>query len=143
MIASSTSQVSPTLRVIGPILSILQVSAMQPVLGTRPWVGRIPVAPQRLEGETIEPHVSVPMANATSPAAVADAEPAMDFERWALIERVETLCSEVGVPRRLSDLGIGAESIPDLVKSSRGSSMSGNPKELSDEELTAILEGIL
>ena len=30
-----------------------------------------------------------------------------------------------------------------LVKSSRGSSMSGNPVELSDEELTKILEELL
>jgi len=30
-----------------------------------------------------------------------------------------------------------------LVVDSRGSSMSGNPRELSDEELTQILEEIL
>jgi len=53
------------------------------------------------------------------------------------------LCDEVSVPRRLADLGIGADKIPALVKSSRGSSMSGNPRQLSDEELTEILEGIL
>jgi hypothetical protein len=29
------------------------------------------------------------------------------------------------------------------VRDSRGSSMSGNPVELSDERLTAILEGLL
>lgn len=61
----------------------------------------------------------------------------------ALIARVESICDEVGVPRRLGDLGIQADKIPALVASSRGSSMSGNPKELSDEELTEILEGIL
>ena len=32
---------------------------------------------------------------------------------------------------------------PEIVKSSRGSSMSGNPRQLSDDELTAILEEIL
>ena len=39
-------------------------------------MGLRPVTRQRLEGETIEPHVSVPMANPTSPAAVAEADPA-------------------------------------------------------------------
>ena len=34
--------------------------------------------PHRVEGEIIDPQVSVPMAKATSPAAVADAEPAED-----------------------------------------------------------------
>ena len=61
----------------------------------------------------------------------------------ALVAHVESICDEVGVPRRLSDLNISADKIPALVASSRGSSMSGNPRELSDEELTEILEGIL
>lgn len=61
----------------------------------------------------------------------------------ALLREVESLCDRVKVPRRLSDLGIGADQIPAIVGSSRGSSMSGNPRELSDEELTRILEQIL
>jgi alcohol dehydrogenase class IV len=60
-----------------------------------------------------------------------------------LIEQVDRLCDRVGVPRRLSDLGVTAEQIPAIVASSRGSSMSGNPRELSDAELTAILEEVL
>jgi alcohol dehydrogenase class IV len=47
------------------------------------------------------------------------------------------------VPRRFSELGVRREQIPALVRDSRGSSMSGNPRELSDEELTAMLEEIL
>jgi alcohol dehydrogenase class IV len=61
----------------------------------------------------------------------------------AFLHAIEQLCDRVGVPRRLSQVGVGADLIPALVKSSRGSSMSGNPRELSDEELTAILEGLL
>lgn len=57
-----------------------------------------------------------------------------------LIREIEKICDRIGVARRLSQLGVRREQIPDLVKSSRGSSMSGNPRELSDEELTAILE---
>ena len=39
--------------------------------------------------------------------------------------------------------GATAGQIPALVRSSRGASMSGNPRDLSDDELTAILEEIL
>ena len=60
-----------------------------------------------------------------------------------LIHEVEALCDKVGVPRRLSEVGVTREQIPAIVASSRGSSMSGNPRELSDKELTAILEDIL
>jgi len=60
-----------------------------------------------------------------------------------MIAKVEALRDEVGAPRRLSDLGVAADKIPDIVRSSRGSSMSGNPRQLSDDELTTILEEIL
>jgi len=60
-----------------------------------------------------------------------------------LLQRIEALCDEVGVPRRLSQVGVESGQIPEIVKSSRGSSMSGNPRELSDEELTRILEDLL
>jgi alcohol dehydrogenase len=59
-----------------------------------------------------------------------------------LIREIENLCERIGIPRRLAQLGVRREQISGLVKSSRGSSMSGNPRELSDEELTAILEEI-
>ncbi len=45
-----------------------------------PKVGRKPVAPQVVEGETILPQVSVPIAKGTKPATVAEAEPAEDPE---------------------------------------------------------------
>ncbi|MCC6126780.1 MAG: iron-containing alcohol dehydrogenase [Pirellulales bacterium] len=68
----------------------------------------------------------------------ARAGEAVDF----FIEKIESLCCRVKTPRRLSQIGVRREQIPDLVKSSRGSSMNGNPRELSDQELTDILEGI-
>lgn len=55
------------------------------------------------------------------------------------IVKIEELCDRVKTPRRLSQIGVSAHQIPELVKSSRGSSMSGNPRELSDDELTSIL----
>jgi hypothetical protein len=57
-------------------LSIDQQSAIAPVRGTRPKLGRKPVAPQRVEGEEIDPSVSVPIAKPTHPAATELAEPA-------------------------------------------------------------------
>src|SRR5207302_8057738 len=76
--ASSTNAQSSTERQIGPSLSMLQERAIAPVRGTNPKVGRRPVVPQRVEGEDMEPSVSEPMAKATQPAAVAEADPAED-----------------------------------------------------------------
>jgi len=60
----------------------------------------------------------------------------------AFIERIDMLCRQVGVPRRLSEVGVAREQIPAIVAASRGSSMSGNPRQLSDKELTIELENI-
>jgi alcohol dehydrogenase class IV len=59
-----------------------------------------------------------------------------------LIREIENIRDRIGIPQKLSQLGVRREQIPALVKSSRGSSMSGNPRELSDDELTDILENI-
>lgn len=67
------------------------------------------------------------------------AEEAVDH----LIASIETLCRRVGVPRKLSDVGVTRQQIPAIVASSRGASMSGNPRELTDEELSDILENLL
>src|SRR3954464_7677760 len=75
-IASKISAQSSALRQIGPSLSIVQESAIAPVRGTRPNVGRNPLSPHTRDGDVIEPLVSEPIENATQPAAVADAGPA-------------------------------------------------------------------
>lgn len=74
--ACSTSAASAMDRVMGPTLSSVQRSVMQPVRGTRPYVGRSPTTPHVAAGEMIDPPVSVPTANPTSPAAAAEAGPA-------------------------------------------------------------------
>ena len=61
---------------MGPILSSENPAAITPVRGTRPKVGRRPTTPQRIEGERMDPPVSVPIANPTSPPPAADPEPA-------------------------------------------------------------------
>lgn len=61
----------------------------------------------------------------------------------ASIRTIEEMGERIGIPRRLCDLGVQADQLPAIVTSSRGNSMSGNPRELSDTELSQILEEIL
>jgi len=55
---------------------VVQDSAIAPVRGTRPKVGRNPEMPHVRAGDVIEPFVSEPIANPTQPDAVAEAGPA-------------------------------------------------------------------
>ena len=59
------------------------------------------------------------------------------------IERIKHLCSELHIPQRLAQIGVRREHIPTLVQASRGNSMSGNPRELANNELAGILESML
>src|SRR5207247_1241002 len=54
---------------------------MTPDRLTRPSVGLIPTMPQQVDGETIEPSVSVPLATAQTFEAPATAAPALDPDR--------------------------------------------------------------
>ena len=58
------------------------------------------------------------------------------------VEHIEGLCAELSIPRRLTELGLRREQLADLVPASRGNSMNGNPRQLNDEELGALLESI-
>jgi len=61
----------------------------------------------------------------------------------ALIEAVEELCCRLGLPGRLSQLGVRPEQIPAIVHDSYGSSMQGNPRDVPEAELTGLLEALL
>ena len=74
-IASSTAAQSSAVRAIGPSLSSVHERAIAPFRETRPYVGRRPVTPQYADGVPIEPDVSDPMANGTSPAPTAAPDP--------------------------------------------------------------------
>ncbi|MDR0609906.1 MAG: iron-containing alcohol dehydrogenase [Planctomycetaceae bacterium] len=65
-----------------------------------------------------------------------------DIATEKLISNVEEICRLLGVPQRLSDLGINSSMIPDLARDSKGTSMSGNPRELSDQEIEEVLRSI-
>ena len=59
------------------------------------------------------------------------------------IHTVDQLCARLAIPRRLSDLGVTAAEVPQLALGSRGNSMNGNPRDLSNDEIVRILEDML
>ena len=66
------------MRVIGPALSLVCEMGMMPLRLHRPTVGFIPTMPLALEGQTIDPLVSVPMVNVARLAAAATAGPELE-----------------------------------------------------------------
>jgi alcohol dehydrogenase class IV len=59
------------------------------------------------------------------------------------VERIERLCVESGVPRRLSELGVTADQVDWLANHSGGASMRGNPVQLATEQLRLLLAAML
>lgn len=57
-----------------------------------------------------------------------------------VIDTVQELADEIGIPRKLRDLGVEPAQLPKLVRGSAGNSMNGNPRTIDDAELTTILE---
>src|SRR3954462_12730927 len=78
LISSRIVAQSSAERAIGPSLSIVNDSAIAPVRGTRPYVGRRPLTVQNAAGTVIDPHVSDPIAKPTSPSPPAAPEPLLD-----------------------------------------------------------------
>jgi len=66
---------SLTVRAIGPAVSWVWEMGMTRLRLTRPTVGLIPTTPFALEGQTMDPLVSVPMAAAQRFALAAAPEP--------------------------------------------------------------------
>lgn len=60
-----------------------------------------------------------------------------------LMGRLAEIAAAVGIPSRLSELGVRAEQIPLLVAGSRGNSRDANPGPVIDEDLQAALEAAL
>jgi alcohol dehydrogenase class IV len=61
----------------------------------------------------------------------------------AAADAARALGRRIGIPERLRDLGVQREQIPELVRGSRGNSMSANPRPIEDAELAGILEAML
>lgn len=96
----------------------------------------LPVA-LRLNRETCQPAIAE-LARACLPAGDASEAEAAQM----LVDRVEALGRELGIPTQLRNLGVGRELIEPLIPGSRGNSMNGNPRQLTDDQLRAILEEI-
>jgi alcohol dehydrogenase class IV len=60
----------------------------------------------------------------------------------AAIDFIVDLSDRIGIPSRLREIDVQESQLKDLVPSSRGNSMSGNPREVSDEELLRLLESM-
>jgi alcohol dehydrogenase class IV len=71
-------------------------------------------------------------------AEISDEEAAERF-----IAHIEAIAGRIGIPQRLSALGVSQEQIPALVAGSHGNSLDGNPRAVSDEELRTLLEEML
>lgn len=78
-------------------------------------------------------------ASAALQREFASADEAID----ALLADLASLYAELGVPTRLSQLGVTAEALPRIARDSYGNSMSGNPREISPNELLSLLEAKL
>jgi alcohol dehydrogenase class IV len=61
----------------------------------------------------------------------------------AFVRRITSLAHEIGIPRRLSEIGVRQDQLPDIVRDSRGNSMNGNPRPIDDHELFALLEKMI
>ena len=79
------------------------------------------------------------LERAVDPDSSAEQAAAAD----AFVERIERLCLESGVPRRLSELGVKGDQLDWLAENSGGASMRGNPVTLSTAELRAVLAAML
>jgi alcohol dehydrogenase class IV len=83
-----------------------------------------------------EPYAT--LANGLWPQTSSSREAAPEL----LVERITELCRSVGVPQRLRELGVLQEQIPALVTASHGNSLSGNPRDVTDDELRDLLEAL-
>jgi alcohol dehydrogenase class IV len=61
----------------------------------------------------------------------------------SFVDRIERLCRIAGVPRRLSEVGVAADQLDWLAENSGGTSMRGNPVQLSPAELRSLLTAML
>lgn len=61
----------------------------------------------------------------------------------ALISEIERLLEDLNVPRALGALGVKAGDIPTIAHGAFGSSMSGNPRKISPQEVEEMLRAML
>lgn len=57
-------------------------------------------------------------------------------------QSIQQLRGELKLPNSLSELNVDRDQIEELIPASRGNSMSGNPREISDDELRKLLHNL-
>jgi alcohol dehydrogenase class IV len=78
------------------------------------------------------------VADLGNAAGVSGADPVA----WLAAE-VRALCAAYGLPPDLRGYGVPRRGVEDLVALSQGSSMKGNPRDLSTEEMHSIVSSLL
>ncbi|MBN2356288.1 hypothetical protein JXO59_09250, partial [candidate division KSB1 bacterium] len=59
------------------------------------------------------------------------------------VEFIDALVSDLGIPAEFKPEEVNKSLLPELVRGSRGSSMKGNPRELSDDEIKDVLMAMM
>ena len=101
----------------------------------------LPVALRANRAVCQREYADLEWAIGSSDAASSAESDAVAADRF--VARIEALCERVGVPRKLSALGVRREQLDAIVPSSRGNSMNGNPRDVADEELRTLLEAMV
>jgi alcohol dehydrogenase class IV len=88
----------------------------------------------------VEQGVAAPGAPEAEAAALESG--AVDPLQW-LIGEIDALFTLYDLPENLKGFAVDAEQIPEIASRSSGSSMSGNPRELSQQEREAMIAELL
>ena len=61
----------------------------------------------------------------------------------AFADKVDSLMEKLKAPRRLSEVGVKAEAIPEIAKRGMGRSTAWNPRPMTEEDIIQICKTIL
>lgn len=76
-------------------------------------------------------------------SASSHGEVAAREHAWASVVDIIAEChTAVGLPKRLRDIGVKQDQLPDIAAGSMGNSMSGNPRAMTVPEVLKVLEEI-
>jgi alcohol dehydrogenase class IV len=84
------------------------------------------------------PVCEVPLARLAGAVGIGAATSAAAADLF--VDKIEAWCSSLAIPTRLRELPLVREQLPLVVRHSRGNSMNGNPRDVSDDELLRLLE---
>ncbi len=106
---------------------------------------------QQLEQSLLTPPTTVAHSGTQSFDADMVSKPDMasnggteaNTDNISLEQRMIALNRMLGIPTTLSELGVTAAQIPEIARDSKGNSLSGNPRPISESELIDILTQML